>query len=276
MVTSTSSWPAAFGIAVAQFAPGDSTDANLATIRELATTAAERGARIVVFPEYSSFFTDPLGPEFAAHAEAIDGPFVTALAQLAHDLDIHIVAGLVEAVDDPAKFSNTLVAIDETGELVASYRKLHLYDAFGARESDWVVAGEIEQPQIFEIGGVGIGLQTCYDVRFPEVTRRLVDAGADLVLIPAEWVRGVLKEHHWRTLVTARAIENTVYVAAADQTPPIGVGNSLIVDPMGIAIASLGEAPDVAVGWLEPARIDAVRAVNPALALRRFEVRPRE
>jgi predicted amidohydrolase len=264
-----------FGVAVAQFAPGSSQEANLTSIRDLATRAAERGARLVVFPEYSSYFTDPLGPEFAANAESLAGPFVSALAQLATELQIHIVAGLVEAVDDVAKFSNTLVALDETGELVASYRKLHLYDAFGARESDWVVPGEIDQPQIFEISGVGIGLQTCYDVRFPEVTRRLVDAGADLVLIPAEWVRGVLKEQHWRTLVTARAVENTIYVAAADQTPPIGVGNSLIVDPMGVALAALGETPDVAIAWVDPARIDAVRAINPALALRRFVVGPR-
>jgi predicted amidohydrolase len=107
------------------------------------------------------------------------------------------------------------------------------------------------------------------------VTRRLVDAGADLVLVPAEWVRGPLKEHHWRTLVTARAIENTIYVAAADHAPPIGVGNSMVVDPMGVELVTIGEAVDVAVAHVTPQRIVDVRRVNPALALRRYRVEPR-
>ena len=117
-----------------------------------------------------------------------------------------------------------------------------------------------------------MGIQTCYDVRFPEVTRRLVDAGAELVLIPAEWVRGPQKEHHWRTLVTARALENTIYVAAADHAPPIGVGCSVVVDPMGVVVAALGEQVDAAVAFPTRARLDEVRAVNPALRLRRFDV----
>src|SRR5690606_31923676 len=141
--------------------------------------------------------------------------------------------------------------------------------------SDWVVAGAIEAPETFALGGLTVGLQTCYDVRFPEVTRRLVDTGADLVLLPSEWVRGPLKEHHWRTLATARALENTVYVAAADQAPPVGAGNSMIVDPMGVELATIGENTDVALAWVSPERIQNVRAVNPALALRRFDVHAR-
>jgi predicted amidohydrolase len=155
---------------------------------------------------------------------------------------------------------------------VAGYRKLHLYDAFGYRESDWVEPGPIAAPETFAWEGFTVGIQTCYDVRFPEVTRRLVDAGADLVLVPAEWVRGPLKEEHWRTLVTARAIENTVYVAAADHTPPIGVGASMIVDPMGVALASLGEEPGVVVAEVTRERVASVRRTNPALAVRRFGV----
>ncbi|HEU4849773.1 MAG TPA: nitrilase-related carbon-nitrogen hydrolase, partial [Terrimesophilobacter sp.] len=175
----------------------------------------------------------------------------------------------------PKRFSNTLLAFDASGSLVAKYRKLHLYDAFGQKESDWVVAGPVEQPETFALGGLTVGLQTCYDVRFPEVTRRIVDAGADLILLPSEWVRGPLKEHHWRTLVTARALENTVYIAAADQAPPIGAGNSMIVDPMGIELVTIGESTDVALAWVSAARIAEVRAVNPALALRRFTVAER-
>jgi predicted amidohydrolase len=119
-------------------------------------------------------------------------------------------------------------------------------------------------------------MQTCYDIRFPEVTRRLAVAGADLVLVPAEWVRGPLKEFHWRTLLAARAIENTVYVAAADHVPPIGVGASAVLDPMGVTLAGLGEQEEVAVAAVSAARVAAVRRANPSLALRRYDVVPRE
>jgi len=259
-------------IAVAQFAPVADAVANLASIRKLATTAAMRGAGLVVFPEYSSYFAPTLGPDFVAAAQRIDGEFVEGLRVLAVELGIHVVAGLVERIDDPTRFSNTLVAISAEGDRVASYRKLHLYDAFGDRESDWVRAGDIEPPQLFDFADFQVGLQTCYDLRFPEVTRRLLDAGATLVLVPSEWVRGPLKEQHWRTLVTARALENSLYVAAADHAPPVGVGNSMIVDPMGVEIATIGEITDVAIATISPDRVEAVRTLNPAVALRRFVV----
>ena len=93
-------------------------------------------------------------------------------------------------------------------------------------------------------------------------------------MLPAEWVRGPLKESAWRTLVTARAIENTVFVAAADQAPPVGAGNSMIVDPMGVELATIGEATDTAVAWITRARLRHVRHLNPALQLRRYRVEP--
>ena len=115
-------------------------------------------------------------------------------------------------------------------------------------------------------------MQTCYDIRFPEVSRALVDAGADLLVVPAEWVRGPLKELHWRTLLTARAIENTVYVAAADHAPPIGAGNSMVLDPMGVELVTIGENSDVAVAFPTRERLADVRRINPALTLRRYRV----
>ena len=263
---------AGLGVAIAQFAPGADKGANLAAITRLAERAASRGASIVVFPEYSSYFSDPFGDGFLENAEPLDGAFVTALGSLAARLGIHVVAGMIETTEAGERFSNAVVAVSPTGELVASYRKLHLYDAFGAKESDWVMPGDIEEPQTFAWGGFTVGLQTCYDIRFPEVSRRLVDAGADLLLVPAEWVRGPLKEHHWRTLVTARALENTVFVAAADHTPPVGVGNSMVVDPMGVELVTIGEQTAAAVVEISPDRIREVRTVNPALSLRRFRV----
>jgi predicted amidohydrolase len=261
-------------VAVAQFAPGPQPEVNFDGIADFAAVAAARGADLVVFPEYSSYFVDPVDARFLDHAEPLGGPFTTALAELADALRIAIVAGFAERTDDPRRFSNTLAAAVPGEGIRAVYRKQHLYDAFGARESDVVLPGELEQPQLFTVGGFTVALQTCYDLRFPEITRTLVDGGAELVVVPSEWVRGPLKEHHWRTLITARAIENTIFVAAADHTGPVGVGSSMIVDPMGVVLADAGERAGVSVAWLTRERLDAVRSTNPALSLRRYSVVP--
>ncbi|GAB3408901.1 carbon-nitrogen hydrolase family protein [Schumannella luteola] len=263
-------------VAVLQFAPGADSSANLDRLGALAREAAADGARLIVAPEYSSYFAPQLDESWISAAEDLDGAFVSGLITLAAETDAVIVAGMAERIPgESQRFSNTLVAVDANG-VRAEYRKLHLYDAFGSRESDRIVPGAIVEPAVFEVDGIRVGLQTCYDLRFPEVTRRLVDAGAELVLIPSEWVRGPLKEHHWRTLVTARALENTIYVAAPDHAPPIGAGSSMIVDPMGVALASLGEQSGVAVARVTQRRVAEVREINPALALRRFAVVPRD
>jgi predicted amidohydrolase len=259
------------GVAVAQFAPTADTHANLQTIEHLTTTATGRGARVVVFPEYSSYFVDPFDASLAENAQSLDGPFVGELTRIARGHDVVVVAGLLERAGDERRVRNTVVAVGADGSL-AHYRKLHLYDAFGQRESDWIEPGELDEPRTFEFGGLRFGLMTCYDLRFPEVGRLLVDAGADVFLVPAEWVRGPLKEHHWRTLLHARAIENTVFVAAADHPPPLGVGSSLIVDPQGVELAGVGTATDVAVAHLDVSAVERVRRVNPSLRLRRLGV----
>ncbi|MDQ7877270.1 carbon-nitrogen hydrolase family protein [Microbacterium sp. QXD-8] len=261
-------------IGVAQFAPTADAAGNVESIEHLVATASARRARVVVFPEYSSYFVDPFDESLAENAEDLDGPFVRALTDIAGRHDVVIVAGLLERASDERRVRNTAVAVDATG-LIAHYRKLHLYDAFGQRESDWVEPGDPAPPQTFELAGLRFGLMTCYDLRFPEVGRLLVDAGADVFVVPAEWVRGPLKEHHWRTLLHARAIENTVFVAAADHPPPLGVGNSLIVDPLGVELAAVGTSTDVAVAHLDIGAIERVRRVNPALALRRYRVEKR-
>ncbi|QIG40323.1 carbon-nitrogen hydrolase family protein [Microbacterium sp. 4R-513] len=263
------------GVAVAQFSPTTDAAVNVELIASLVRTASERGARVVVFPEYSSYFIDPFDESLAAHAQEVDGPFTQALTRLADEHGIVVVAGLLERAGDGRRVRNTVVAIDASG-VVARYRKLHLYDAFGQRESDWVQPGELAEPETFEVDGLRFGLMTCYDLRFPEVGRLLVDAGADAFLVPAEWVRGPLKEHHWRTLLQARAIENTVFVAAADHPPPLGVGLSAIVDPLGVQLAAIGTATDVVVAHLDPDVVERVRRVNPSVALRRFRVVPRD
>lgn len=264
----------AVSVAVAQFAPVSDTAANIGTITGLVEAAAARGAQVVVLPEYSSFFMDPFDRTLADHAEDIGGPFTAALVGLASRTGTHLVAGLLERANG-GRVRNAVIAVSGEG-VHATYRKLHLYDAFGQRESDWVEPGRIAPPETFTVGDIRFGIMTCYDLRFPEVGRLLADAGATAFLVPAEWVRGPLKEHHWQTLLQARAIENTVYVAAADHPPPLGVGLSGIIDPQGVVVAAVGTGTDVALAQLDPAALSRVRRINPALALRRFATVPRE
>lgn len=260
-------------VAVCQFSPTSSRADNRARIAELTADAASRGARLVVFPEYSSYFVEPMDSTLVDHSETLDGEFVQALQAAASAYDVTIIAGLVESAGE--RVHNALVAVDATG-LRATYRKQHLYDAFGQTESDWIEAGALDAPQTLVIDGLRFAMMTCYDLRFPEVARTLVDAGADVIVVPAEWVRGALKEHHWTTLLAARAIENTVYVVAADHPTPIGVGHSQIIDPQGVVIAGVGTAEGIAVAQLSQDAITRVREVNPALRLRRYNVVPRD
>lgn len=259
-------------VAAGQFGPTGDRRENLRQITMYVQEAADRAASLVVFPEYASYFNGRLGPDYVANAEPLDGPFVTALGRLAAEHGLHIVAGLVARSEDEHRFANTVVAVAPTGELEAAYRKVHLFDAFGHRESQWVVPGPLDEPVTFEVEGIRVGLQTCYDLRFPEITRRLVDAGAELVVIPSQWVGGPLKEHHWNTLVQARAIENTVYVLAAGQAIPHGIGRSMIVDPMGVVLAATGAESAFLSTEIGLERIAQVRATNPALRMRRLAV----
>jgi predicted amidohydrolase len=260
-------------VAVCQFAPVADRAANRERIGELVAGAAARGAGLVVLPEYSSYFVDPMDETLAAQAEDLDGAFTHELTRLAAEHGAVIVAGLVERAD-AGRVRNAVVAVDATGVL-AVYRKQHLYDAFGQTESRWIEPGEIGAAATFAVDGLTFGLMTCYDLRFPEVARTLVDAGADALVVPAEWVRGPLKEHHWTTLLAARAIESTSYVVAADHPGPVGVGHSAVVDPQGVVVAGVGTGEGIAVAELDADTVARVREVNPALRLRRYRVVPR-
>lgn len=264
-------------VAVAQLAPGADAAANRATLDDAARRASARGARLLVAPEYSSFFEGAPSAASVDAAETLDGPFAAAMRESARRHGLAIVAGLVERASDAARFRNTLVAVDPAGELAAVYRKVHLYDAFGSRESEFVEPGDpAAEPAVFELDGLRVGLETCYDLRFPESTRRLVDAGAELVAVPAQWVRGPLKERHWATLLAARAIESTAAIAAADHPAPHGIGLSRIIGADGETLAGLGTGEGMGLAAVDPAETAAVRASNPCLDLRRYEVVPSE
>jgi predicted amidohydrolase len=248
---------------------------NLERVRSALARAAEQGADLAVFPEGTQA---RFGSDLAAAAEPLDGPFCSALSAAAKDAGVALVAGVFEPAPG-GRVYNTAAAFDAAGDLVASYRKLHLFDAFGQRESQQVAPGSA--PVLCTLAGMRAGLQICYDVRFAELSRALAVAGASLLLLPAAWGAGPLKEDHWVTLVRARAIENTVWVAAAGQVPdpdepftraPTGIGRSMLVDPLGVARMDLGPGPAVAVGEIDAGLVASVRATLPSLANRRDDV----
>jgi predicted amidohydrolase len=248
---------------------------NLGRVREALADAAGRGADLAVFPEATQA---RFGSDLRALAEPLDGPFGSGLASAAREHGVALVAGVFEPSPD-GRVYNTAVTYDRTGDLVAAYRKIHLFDSLGERESATVAPGS--EPVVAEVAGVKIGLATCYDIRFPELTRTLVARGAELIAVPAAWAAGLFKEDHWVTLVRARAIENTVWVAAAGQVPdpdspptraPTGIGRSMLVDPLGTVRTDLGPAAGVGVGDFDSAVTARVRAMLPCLEHRREDV----
>lgn len=251
-------------IALVQAASGLDPAANRARLAELA--AVRPGTDLVVFPEaFARDFGQP-GSPLGEYAEPLDGPFATAVASAAADRGTTVVAGMFEQSDDPVRPFNTVLV---RGAVEASYRKIHLYDSFGFSESLCLTPGPVE-PVTFGIEGFTAGLLTCYDLRFPELARRLVDRGADLLVVPAAWVAGEHKVEHWLTLLRARAIENTAYVVAAGQPGPRYTGHSVVIDPMGKVLAEAGTDEELLHADLDPARVRSARETNPSLANRRL------
>jgi predicted amidohydrolase len=257
-------------VALCQITVGDDPKENLERAREALASAAD--ADLAVFPEAALV---RFGGDLASMAEPLDGPWVTGLAEAAREHGTAVIAGVFEPAS-PGRVYNTAVAIDASGALVGSYRKIHLFDAFHDRESEFVDAGDA--PVVVELCGTRIGLITCYDVRFPELARALVDAGAEMFAVIAAWAQGPFKEEHWVTMVRARAIENTTWVAAVGKAPdrtapprgrPGGVGRSMLVDPMGVVQADLGPSPSVRLAEVDLSVTDQVRKVLPSLSHRR-------
>jgi deaminated glutathione amidase len=238
--------------------------------------AADDGAELIVFPEATMCAFGPGSFDLASVAEALDGPFVETLVAGARRSGATVVAGMFERSADPRRVHNTVVAAGPGG-LLGAYRKVHLFDALGACESDRVAAGDPVADGVltFAVGDLVVGVMTCYDLRFPEMARVLVDAGATVLALPAHWYNGPGKAAVWEALVRARAIESTAYVVAACKPEPECVGRSMVVDPAGEVLAALGGAGDgLAAAGLSGARVAEVRSALPVLEHRRYRVVP--
>jgi len=259
-------------IAVAQFAPTADKTANLEHISGLAEQSARAGARMIVFPEGAMHTFGELTDDLSPVAEPLDGPFIAYLTKLASRLDLVLVAGMFEAIPGDHRIHNTAVVVDRRNGVVVAHRKRHLYDAFGERESDRFRAGTEDAPLI-DVDGFTTAVVVCYELRFPAFIQNAADRGAEVLVVPAAWVAGPLKEEHWTLMVRARAIENTMYVAGAGVTGAGYCGRSMLVDPLGVIECGLGEAAGAAVGEVTKERLASVRARLPLVEQRRAAAR---
>ncbi|MCU1683729.1 MAG: acyltransferase [Amycolatopsis sp.] len=259
-------------IGLCQLTSSDDPEVNLGLIREGVAAAAAGGARIVVFPEATmARFGSPLGPI----AQPLDGPWASSVGEIAKEHEVLVVAGMFTPSGD-GRVRNTLL-ITGLGEH-RGYDKIHLYDAFGFRESDTVAPGS--EAVTFEVDGTRFGVATCYDVRFPELFRELADAGAAAVLMPTSWGAGEGKLEQWEVLVRARALDSGCWVlgcgqadpaaSAIDVNPkaPTGIGHSLASDGFGRVHARLGAGPETVVVDVDPTVSDHARIATGALANR--------
>ena len=264
-------------VACVQLTSRDDKAANLERTERLVARAAATGADVVVLPEK----WNAIGGVDVLHAAAEPlegGKSVEAMSSWARTHGITLVGGsITERRDGREKLSNTSCVFDPDGDLVAVYRKIHLFDVeVGGhvyRESEAEEPGS--EPVVARGEDWSIGLTVCYDVRFPELYRILALEGAELVTVPAHFTTPTGKDH-WHVLLRARAIENQYFVAAAAQwgeTLPgkPAYGRSLIADPWGIVLATAPDEPCVISAELDRARLEDVRARLPSLASRRPE-----
>jgi predicted amidohydrolase len=260
-------------LALAQVRSSPDKQENLRTALAYITQAKEQQANVLVFPEFLMGYSpeSQSAQELCQTAEGVDGEFVASLKNAAKTHDMSVVATIYEKSNFPEHVYDTAVLIHNNGALGGSYRKLHLYDALGFKESAKFSPGQdIMKPALTACGC--IGTMICYDLRFPELARILAVLGAEILAAPSGWVQGDMKIEHWRTMIGARAIENGCYVVAANQVGNIYTGHSLVVDPFGRTILDLEQREGLGVVDIDLTRIREIRDKLPLLHNRREDI----
>lgn len=254
-------------VAAVQMSSGADREQNLVRAEQLIREAVRQGAELVSLPEHFSCLVPET--ERPGQAQPIPGPTTGFLTSLSQELGIYLHAGsLLEQAGVPGKCYNTGVVCGPAGDILATYRKIHLFDVTvggqGYCESDTTLAGD--EVVAVPTSLARLGLSICYDLRFPWLYRRLAMAGAEIIFVPAAFTMYTGKDH-WEILVRARAIENQVYVVAAAQFGSRYFGHSMIVDPWGTPLAVAQERETVVVADLDLAWLEKVRSDLPALKL---------
>jgi deaminated glutathione amidase len=260
-------------IALAQLQSSIEISKNLRAAIDYTNEAKDKGASLVAFPEFLMAFSpaSQSAQELTELAETLEGPFTVGLRNAARTAGINVLATIYERCELPNRVYDTALWIDGSGNLAAVYRKLHLYDALGFRESDKFAPGsDLTLPVQTDVGRVG--MMICYDLRFPEMSRLLTLMGADVLVSPSGWVQGDMKVEHWQTMVRARALENGCYVIAPGQVGNIYIGHSMVVDPFGKILVDMGERQGLKIVDVDLAVVKDVRDKLPLLKNRRADI----
>lgn len=261
--------------AVIQFKASTKKEDNLKKIVSYISKAAAKNATLCAFPEFMMFYTNSsqTSKQLANLAETINGNFVTTIAKAAKENQIQVVGSFYEKSRKKDRVYDTSFVIDKSGKVISTYRKIHLYDALGFKESDKMASGsEIAKPVNTSIGK--IGMMICYDLRFPEMSRSLAVAGSEVLIAPSAWVKGNMKEEHWITINKTRAIENGCYIIAPDQVGNIYCGRSLVVDPYGKILLDMKKKQGIGFVNIDLDMVKQTRKVLPLLKNRRTDVYP--
>lgn len=242
---------------------------NLGKLRRMLDAGKE--VDLVVTPEYLMTLVADLSPdELYEIAEELDGEYVDELARLAREHSAWLVGHMFERGPRRPKVYNTAVVIDDGGNLRGCYRKMHLFDAYGYKESTLMDRGT-KPSDIFEAKGVKFAVAICFDLRFPELFRYYALEGAELIVVPSAWYRGPGKEEAFQFLARTRAHENTTFLALANQYSDDFIGRSMLVDPLGIVVADAGVGEKFHVVELDVDEVRRVRAMLPVLSMVRPE-----
>lgn len=249
-------------IALAQILSGTDPRENLKLVEQHTYAAAQAGSKLVVFPEGTMCrFGVPLTPV----AEPLDGPWADEVRSIAARYGITVLAGMFTPAED-GRVTNTMLA---TGpDVDAHYDKIHMYDAFGFKESDAIAPGS--EPVVITVDGVGVGVTLCYDIRFPALYTELADRGASVITVSASWGAGPGKLDQWTLLTKARALDSSCFIAAVGQAypgdelssstkAPTGIGGSTISSPLGEVVGWALAEPKLIIADLDIDRVTKAR-----------------
>ncbi|QYH19157.1 carbon-nitrogen hydrolase family protein [Corynebacterium aquatimens] len=267
-------------LALLQTVTGADKRDNIALLEPLIRDAAAAGATLIVLPEAASQAFDQ--GRLDTQAEELDGPFATAMRELARELGVTVVAGMfrpgdVNKVDGKELNRVRNTALITGGDVHKGYDKIHAYDAFNYRESDTVLTGD--ELVTFTHEGTVVGVAICFDIRFPEQFKELAQRGAEVIVVPTSWADGPGKLEQWRALTAGRALDAGVFIAAAGQarpgwaekagqdSGPTGIGHSAVVNPQGVRIAEAGYAPETLIVDIDIAEVARAREALPVLTI---------
>ena len=260
-------------VAVIQFKASTDKDQNLKRIVNFIIKAASHGADLCAFPEFMMFYTtsQQSPSDLASQAETINGNFVRTIADVAKKNSIEVIGTIYEKSKKKDRVYDTSFLVDKSGVIKSTYRKIHLYDALGFKESNKLEPGsKISVPIKTSVGK--LGMLICYDLRFPEMSRTLASSGSEILVAPSAWVKGMMKEEHWLTINKTRAIENGCYIIAPDQVGNIYCGRSLVVDPYGKILLDMKKKQGMGMVEISIHKVKETRKALPLLQNRRTDI----